>query len=86
MPLKQFVAATHDTRPVDRSLEYHRRGRPVLLGTVVDQHLIDQVAGVLSTVTWLWRVHVTPRKPRGAGSCMSSEEAGQSRSRNACAS
>ena len=34
---------------------------------------LTKLLGVLSTVSLFWRLHVASGKPRGAGSCMSSE-------------
>ena len=73
-----YICCTPDWWHVTR-LEHHRRGRPVLLGAVVDQQVQTYLTKLLE-VPFLWRLRVASRKPRGAGSCMSSEEAGQSRS------
>ena len=82
MPSKQYLAAAHPTGGHVTRLEHHRRGRHVILGAVV----FDKVAGgVVNSVIALAAARGI-QKATGAGSYMSSEEAGQSRSCNAWAS
>ena len=69
MPSKQYLAAAHPAGGHVTRLEHHRRGRPVLLGAVVDQEAqtyLSKLLGVLSTVSLLWRLHVASRQQRAA--------------------
>ena len=78
MPSKQYLSSAHPTVGHVTRLEHHRRGRHVLLFDKVD-------GGVVNSTIALAAARGI-QKAKGAGSYLSLEEDGQSRSSNAWAS